>query len=417
MAQSTILAPQPTVQPMLDVRPQTASRDHGPDPWRARVPLAWCMLMHAKTRLLRSVAGIAFAVVLIFAEVGFLNGLYDNQVELIKQLNADVIITNAFKRTLSHGQPFTQARLIQARAVPGVEATYPFYIRFARSGWRNPETHKLYPIRLLAFRPEDPVFLNPDIAAHAADLIRPYTVLIDTQSKSHYGKREAGVVTELNGKSIRVIGTFDLGTDFVNAGTVVMSEQQLRAILPSQSPGKTGLDDIEVGLVQLAPGTDPAATVDALRQALPGDVSVYTKSGYLDRELTHWRKHTPIGAIFGLGAIMGLFIGVMICYQVLYTEVVDHLPQFATLKAIGYPNRFLIIVVLKQAVMLSGLGFSLGLGISAIFYEVLASQTGLLMRLTLPRGALVFGLTVIMCLVAAVLAVRKALLADPAEVF
>ena len=385
--------------------------------WTNRVPLAWQMLRHDPFRLLRSLAGIAFAVFLIFAEIGFLNGLYDNQVELIRQLDADLIITNTLKRTLSHNQPFARRRLQQARALPEVEGVYPLYTHFARSGWKNPDTKKKYPIRLLAFKPEDPVFSNPDIVALAGALKRPGDVLIDARSRPHFGRRETGLMTELSGKAVRVAGTFRLGADFVNAGTVIMSDQTFQMLLPAQSRSSSQLGKVEVGIVRLAPHTDPDNVANALRRILPNDVAVYPKSAYLLREQAHWRQHTPVGAIFGLGAAMGVCIGVMICYQVLYTEIIDHLPQFATLKAMGYSNRFLIGVVLRQSWMLSCFGFALGLGISSVFYRFLASQTGLLMYLTLPRSLLVFGLTVVMCMAAAGIAVRTVLAADPGEVF
>ncbi len=373
---------QQTITPAPVARQMPATRP-APSAWLARLrpcsvqrPLAWQMLRHDRLRLLRSVAGVAFAVFLIFAEIGFLHGLYDNQVELIKQLNADIVITNALKRTISHRQPFARAHLVQARALPEVEASYPLYIGLARSGWKNPDTHNVYPIRLLAFRPEDPILLNSDVAAHTEALKRPGTVLIDAKSKPRYGKREAGVVTELGGQSVRVAGIFRLGTDFVNAGTVIMSAQNFRKFLPHHA----GLGEVEIGVLRLSPAAHPAVVADTLRQILPNDVSIDTKRDYLARELRHWRRHTPIGVIFGLGAAMGIIIGVIICHQILYTEVVDHLPQFATLKAMGYPNRFLMWIVWQQALVLSWLGFGLGLGISHVFYRFLSHQTGLLMR-------------------------------------
>lgn len=377
-----------------------------------RILLAWRMLTHDKWRLVRSIAGITFAVFLTFAEVGFQNGLYDNQVELITQLNADLVITNTYKNTLIRPEPFARSRLYQARTLPEVEASYPLYIKYR--WWKNPATWQARPIRIFAFRPDDPVFLQPDITALAAALKMPGTALIDVRSKPYFGRREAGVVTELADKVIRVVGTFRLGTDFVHAGSIIMSDHSLHKYLETDA---AWLSEVELGLVHLAPHAHPAAVAASLRQVLPDDVAIYTKPEYLAQERQYWQRHTPIGAIFGLGAAIGVLIGVIICYQILYTEIVDHLPQFATLKAIGYYNRFVIGVVFQQALLLSGMGFVTGIVMSQVFYRILSSQTGLLMRLTVLRAAFVFGLTVIMCLAAGSLAVRKALSADPAEVF
>lgn len=383
----------------------------------ARVPLARQMLQHDRLRLFRSIAGIAFAVLLIFAEIGFLNGLFDNQVELIRQLNADIVITHAAKLNLTQSRPFARRRLYQAKAVPGVIGAYPVHIGFRRAGWKNPDTHQVRPLRILAMRPGDPVFTNPAIMAHSDALKEPGAVLMDTRSKAYFGRREAGVVTELEGVSVRVVGTFELGTDFVMSGNVLMSDQNLPAYLSFEPTPRAELAKVELGVVHLAPHTAASEVVAALRRHLPRDVMAETKQDYLNRERRYWRNRTPIGTLFGFGAAMGGVIGVIICYQILYTNVLDHLPQFATLKAIGYPNRYLVGIVLKQALILSCSGFLLGLCTSVLFYRLLSIWSGLLMRLTPSRAALVCGLTVGMCLLAGSLAIRKIMLTDPSEVF
>jgi putative ABC transport system permease protein len=381
------------------------------------VLIAWYNLTHSMRRLLTSVAGITFAVFLMFAEVGFLNGLYDSQVELVNQLNADIIITNKLKYTVLQLEPFPRRRLYQAMTTPGVKAAYPLYLQIEQPLWKSAETRQLRPIRVLAFRPEDPVFLNPDIAGAATALLLPDTALIDTQSKAYFGARRTGAVGELSGKVLRVVGTFRLGTDFINEGTVVMSDRNFLKYLATGDDSRTRLDRVELGLVHVAAGREPAAVAAALRQTLPDDVLVYTKQEYFALEMQYWRTSTAIGAILGLGTAMGFLIGVIICYQILYTDVVDHLPQFATMKAIGYYNGVLVRVVLAQALVLALLGFIPGLVLSQVFYQGVARATGLLMRLTVPRAAFVLVLTVVMCAFAGSMAMRKVLSADPAEVF
>src|SRR5262245_3353366 len=270
-----------------------------------RVSIAWRNLTHSQRRLAMSITGITFAVLLMFTEIGFLHGLYDSQVELVNHLNADLIITNRLKYTLVHLEPFSRRRLYQALTVPGVKAAYPLYIQHERPLWKSPKSRKLYLIRVLAFRPEDPVFVNPDIVAHAAALQMPDTVLIDTQSKSYFGDLHAGVVTELSGKAIRVVDTFRLGTDFVNGGTLVMSDRNFLKHVVTERERATGLGKVELGVVHVAPGMDPATVAAALRQALPDDVAVYTRLEYLAHEMRYWQQNTPIGPIFGLGAAMG----------------------------------------------------------------------------------------------------------------
>jgi putative ABC transport system permease protein len=163
------------------------------------VSLAWYNLTHSTRRFLLSVAGITFAVFLMFTEVGFLNGLYDSQVELVNQLNADIIITNKLKYTVLQLEPFPRRRLYQAMTTPGVKAAYPLYLQIEQPLWKSAETRQLRPIRVLAFRPGDPVFLNAEIMGAAAALQQPDTALIDTQSKAYFGARRVGAVGELSG--------------------------------------------------------------------------------------------------------------------------------------------------------------------------------------------------------------------------
>ncbi len=381
------------------------------------VPLARKMLLHDRWRFLRSIAGITFAVLLIFTEIGFLNGLFDNQVEFIQKLQADIIITHAAKLNLTQTRPFSRRRLYQAKAIPEVIGAYPIHIGFRRAGWKNPDTHQIRPLRILAVRPGDPVFIDPDLNASTEVLKAPRTVLMDTRSKAYFGPREVGVLTELEGIAVRIGGTFELGTDFVMSGNVLMSDQNLPTYLSFESTPEAELAKVELGVLHLAPGANASRVVAALRHHLPPDVMVETKQTYLKRERRYWQNRTPIGALFGFGAAMGVVIGVIICYQILYTNVLDYLPQFATLKAIGYPNRFLIGVVFRQAFILSCFGFLAGLGGSLFFYRLLSMWSGLLMRLTPGRVVLVCSLTVGMCLLAGGLAIRKIMIADPAEVF
>ncbi len=332
-------------------------------------------------------------------------------------LDADIVITHAAKLNLTQSRPFPRRRLYQAKAVPGVIGVYPVHIGFRRAGWKNPDTHQIRPLRIIAIRPGDPVFTNPAILDYADALKEPNTALMDTRSKAYFGRREAGVVTELEGVLVQVVGTFELGTDFVMSGNVLMSDQNLPTYLSFEPTPQAELAKVELGVVHLAPDAVASDVVDDLHRHLPRDVMAETKQDYLSRERRYWRNRTPIGTLFGFGAAMGVVIGVIICYQILYTNVLDHLPQFATLKAIGYPNRYLVGVVLKQALILSCSGFLSGLFTSMLFYRLLSIWSGLLMRLTPSRAALVCGLTVGMCLLAGALAVRKIILTDPAEVF
>src|SRR5436309_533564 len=143
------------------------------------IPLAWKNFVHNKPRMLASVGGVAFAVVLMFVEMGFSNGLYDSQTYIINRLNADLVIVSVNKEAVVPKLPFPRNRLVQARGVPGVEATYPLYVEEYRSLWKNSQDHKEHPILVYAFDPDDPVFLIPEVTRQADRLKVQDTALID----------------------------------------------------------------------------------------------------------------------------------------------------------------------------------------------------------------------------------------------
>jgi putative ABC transport system permease protein len=179
------------------------------------------------------------------------------------------------------------------------------------------------------------------------------------------------------------------------------------------------LAEVDLGVVRLQPGTDRARVQREMQAmfAADGDVDVLTRDGIIAREKWFWWTNTPIGFAFGAGVLLGFVVGMVICYQILATDVADHAAEYATLKAIGYPNRYLSLVVLQEALILAGLGFAVGLPATLVLYYLLTDWSGLPMRLTLARGGLVLALTFVMCAGSALLAVRKVKKVDPADVF
>lgn len=382
-----------------------------------RVPLAWKNLTHNKRRLAVAIAGVGFAVLLMFMQLGFRNGMLDSNVAFLESLNADLIVASTSRYTLSVSEPFVRQRLVQTQTVPGVAAAYPVYLETRQAALVNPEDRVARPIRVIGFQVDDPVFLVSEIEDQRAGLRIASTALADRQSKPDYGPLRVGSELELSGRPIRLAGSFRLGTDFANDGNLIVSAETLASLFPRRYGLGNPLDRVDLGLVKLRPGARPREVQAELAKRLPHDVHVYLKREYVNQELDFWKSSTPVGFIFGLGLALGFAVGVVICYQILYTDIADHLSEFATLKAMGYPWRYFVRVVLEQAVLLAVLGFIPGLLISALSYGGLASVTGLLMDLTVPRVVLILVLTIVMCVVSGGLAIRRLLGTDPAELF
>jgi putative ABC transport system permease protein len=382
-----------------------------------RTPLAWHNLLHDKARLLTSLGGMGFAIVIMFLQMGFLNGVYDSQTHVVQLLNADLMLISTQQEAVLPAMQFPRKRLIQARACPGIVAAFPLYVEEFHAAWKNARDGHECPILVFGFNPADPVFLIPEVAAQANDLKEPDTALIDNKSKDLYGALTPGAPAELSRRRIRVVGTFPLGCDFRVDGTVVVSDHTFfKCFADPRHPG-TEAGRVTFGLLKAAPQADLIAVRDAVRRALPGDVRVLTRQEFADQVRTYWATVQPIGYVFGLGTLVGFAIGVIICYQILYTGIMDRLPQYATLKAIGYSNRYLVKTVLLEANYLALLSFLPALLCSAGLYALLEHIAGTLMRLTPGRVLVLLLFTVAMATFSGLLAMRKLIRSDPAEVF
>jgi putative ABC transport system permease protein len=243
-------------------------------------------------------------------------------------------------------------------------------------------------------------------------------VLFDSASRPEFGSvhervaAEGPVATEVNDRTVRVVGLVEIGPSFGIDGTVITSVDNWLRLFPDRPR-----DDIQLGLIRLKAGSDAIAVRDELRGALPKDVLVLTKHDFVARERAYWNGATPIGFIFAFGAIMGLVVGAIIVYQILFADVSEHLNEYATLRAIGYRNRFVAGIVMQQAAILAVLGFVPGTAAAALLYGVAARATRLPLYMTSGRALVVFALMLLVCALAGYIALRKVRRLDPAEVF
>lgn len=383
---------------------------------RKKVPLAWRNLTFDRRRLMVSMAGVMFASILMFMELGYKNALFDSSYALLSQLDGDIFLFSSMRDRLGNPQVFPRRRLFQALAHPEVEATYPVYLHMAGQ-WRNPQNGKRTGIRVLGINPGDPVFVQPDLNAQLPQLSENGTVLMDAKSRRKFGQVQVGTQTELQGRSVRVVGLFYLGPDFNSEGNLVTSDQNFLRFFPETQAEGSHLTSVSLGLLKLKKGADATRVRDELLSLLSDDLTALTKPQMIAFEKHFWDVMSPIGPIFNMGAAIGFVVGMVICYQILFTDLSDQLPQFATLKAIGYDNSYLMKVVVSHALFLSLVSFLPAVVCSFILYEVLARFTGLPMNMTLALVLLIFVLTVVMCVAAGRIAVRKVLSADPAELF
>lgn len=392
------------------------SSDRAPvSPRRARllaggaVPLAWYNLVAKKPRLIRSSAGIGFAVLLMLMQLGFAAAFFNSSLMILRALDADLVIESTHKYCFTAQQPFAPELVAKAGAVPGVKSASPLYADWYDTFWKNPFDGKVFLVRAFAFDPDQPVFRFPEVAAQARKLAAADSVLIDRRARPFLGMDRAPAASEINGRKVRVVGSFVLGPDFQSDGTVITSAQTFRKLFPG-----TG---VEAGIIKLAPGADRNSVIARLKAALPRDIAVLTKAQTLDREEKFQAAVSSAGPIFAMGTIVGFVVGMLISYQVIATDLSEQLPQYATLKAMGYRRFALIGTVLEQAGLSALAGWVPAFVVSLALYRLIAEVALIPLAMSLGIALLSLALTLGMCLVSAALAVRRVLTADPAEVF
>jgi putative ABC transport system permease protein len=357
----------------------------------------------------------------MYMELGFLNALLDSTVEVLKHLKADLIIVSKTKFSMMAREQFPLQRIHQADAHEAVRV-YPLYTETIASLLRK-HGQKSHNIRAIAFPRHARVFHTPEILDQQERLATPHTALVDTKSRAKYGipmdpTKLPGFRGELAQRSIRLVGQFTMATDFVNHGNLIMTADNFAKYFHFRVPGGDPLTAVDVGIVQI---TDNRSDVETIRQeiteSLPKDVRMFTKREFIQRERKFWQTNTPVGYVFTVGAVMGFVIGVIICYQIIYSDIADHLSEFATLKAMGYTNRYFVGLVLAQSFYLSLFGFVPGSLISWGLYRLIAWKTGMLMDFQPGVAALVLASTILMCICSGMLALRKLIATDPASLF
>ncbi|MGF1513483.1 MAG: ABC transporter permease DevC [Elainellaceae cyanobacterium] len=381
-----------------------------------RTPLGLLQLKHDPLRLLTAIAGITFADILIFMQLGFADALYTTNTQYPRSLQADLVLISTQAKNFNQLRTFPRRRLYQAQDVPGVASTDALYVGSAE--WRNPQTREETSMMVLGQNPERAAFALPEVNQQLDAIYLPDAVLFDQASRGDYDAVVASVeqgervTTEIGLRTIAVAGLFEVGASFADDGALITSDQNFLRLFPRRSAGAVSL-----GLVRLEPEADPEQVSAALRARLPEDVQVMTHDAYVAFELNDIKSASPIGFVFGLGTAMGFIVGVVIVYQVLSTDVNSHLAEYATFKAMGYRNRYLLGVVFEEALILSLLGFLPGIAIALGAYQLTAAATALPIAMPLSRALLVFLLTLLMCGGSGAIATRRLQAADPADIF
>jgi putative ABC transport system permease protein len=382
-----------------------------------RIPLTFLNLLHQRFRTAIAVAGVAFSILLVFMQLGFLGSAEATATLFLEKLDFDLVILSADYLDVNRPGSFPHVRLDQCLAVDGVADVSPLYV--AAGLWRivnekSPATNGLRRgIMVVGFDLGDPVFRLPGLEYELDQLKIPGNVLLDTRTRDYFGDRDIGLETDLGATRVTIVGTITVGTGYGSDGMLLASARTFSRIF-----GGYPLSRVSLGLIKLRAGVDPEHAVESLRASLPSDeIRILTRSSMLEHETDFWLNKTSVGKIFFVGVLVALVVGVVFVYQVLASDITTRYPEYATLKAMGYTDGYLSFLVLQQAAVYALLGYIPGFLCSLFLYDLASAWANLPIWMTWQRALAVLLLSLGMCILSALIALRRVRAADPADLF
>ena len=380
-----------------------------------RMPIGWLQLVSNKLRFAAAGTGVAFACILVFVQLGMLGAFREATRISYRTLNADIMISASDANGLSEGSNVARRRLFQALAVPGTKEAMPVFV--GKTSWLQEDGTKIQ-LTAIGIDPTRQSFIGPAVT-DAETLRLSNNAMLDRLSRGLKPQQLDAVspdnpmVIEINGEQISITGTVSVGGGFTADGYMVVSDQTFLRLFPARSSGAPNHI-----LLNIETGEDPDKVSERIRGSLASEsiiVRSFTKA--IEDENTYQTTRRPTGLIFGVGVVIGTLVGLVIVYQILSTDVADHLSEYATFKAMGFSQRFFRSIVLEEAVILAFVGFIPALLATIGIYSIMAKATALPIAMSPERAVMVLVGTVLSCTLSGFLAMRKLANADPADLF
>lgn len=371
--------------------------------------------MGEKKRFFVAVGGMSFGVILMLFQLGIYQAFMQMAVRPIVAMKGELAMISRDFQYVMTTEPFPERRLYQVLALPEVKEVYPVMIRFG--SWRNPENGRQCKVALFGVQAFANPYILPEVMAQADVLALPDGALYDELSPKEFGavatllNRDHEIQSEVNKWHVRVLGTYRQGRTLAVNGHMVLGAETFRRVTERKN------HTIELGMISLRSGANAADVAQRLNALLPDDVEVLTRENLIRQERAYWKINTPLGFIVTAGMVIAMFVGSVIAYQTLYTDINDHIREYATLKAMGLGRGFFLRLILQEAIILPAFGFAPGLVLASLLFRLADTQGGIPTHLTVPDTLIVMGLTLLSCIFAGLWATRRLRAADPADIF
>jgi len=382
-----------------------------------RLPVGFLQLTHNRARFAAALAGVAFANVLVFVQLGLAGAMYESVATPYRLFQPSLLLMSPHgSETLTDAATMPRQRLFHALVHPDIAEGAPVYL--GSTSWLSGQTSSSA-VQFIGLDTQATAFVAPDLAAPLVSLSMEDTVLVDLRTRfvdmRSFAKArpDAPLTFEIGNRQLGAIGTTSIGGGFGGDGVFIVSEQTFFRLFPRRSSATPSHI-----LLKLRDGADAGRVAAELTRLLPPEtVRIRALAEAMADEQRYQMTKRPTGLIFAFGVGIGIIVGIVIAYQVLNSDVADHIREYATFKAMGYRNAFFVGVIMEEAIILAALGFWPGLLLSQLFYATLAHLTNIPIFMTTERAVAVFLGTIAACGISGVLAMRKLAAADPADLF
>lgn len=369
--------------------------------------LAWKNLIHDKTRLVVTLVGVVFALVLVLIQMGLFLGFLDTTANIVVDTKADIWIASPKIPHVNAATPIPEKWRYLAMEVPGVERAEKFILQFAQ--WKLP-TGATESVQVVGY--DLASGLGAPVRLSAGDLSELYnedTVIVDELYREKLGVTYLGQTFEINGRRARIVGYTSGMRSFTTSPYVFMSVKNAQNYMRLQ------VDRTSFLLVRVAPGYAVPAVLADLKKRIP-NLDILTGPEMEKQTQYYWLFSTGAGITTLMGAALGLLVGMVVVAQTTYASTMDHIREFGTLKAMGAPNRYIYKVIIQQAIMAAVGGYIAAI-ITGIWVAHASESAGAIILVPREVVVSVLFLSVGMCVIASMLSIRKATTIDPALVF
>ena len=375
-----------------------------------KVPLAWRILTDDKRRTALALIGIFMAILLVFVELGFFYAVPRGGLLLYDNMRFDLLLASNQYEYQAQPGAFPLSQLEKVRSSPDVAEATPIY--FGSAKWKSGEGDLWPDIFMIGYDPASHIFIPDSINRQTAVLDRVDTVLVDSSTRPIFGPLDTGRVVEIDDRKVTIGGQYALGTGFMGLGVALASTANFARLFPQR-----GSTIVNLGAIRLKAGVDPDRAAGDLQKLTGAGTRIFTRQELDAHETAYWTTRTSVGIIFGSGLLISLVVGIMIVYQIVSTQVGRQLPQFATLKAIGYRDRSLAATVSAMSLLIVIAGFIPAVAAAFGLYSLIRQKTLLPVMMSEMRLLAVFAAALGMAVISALLSVWVLRRADPADVF